>query len=263
LRVTPGVKRRPATKLAVRPGAARRGKPLTKAVVGRGAVGSRKKTAVAVVKPATPVVPAAVAEPSLDAVVYGFLLVGDKVFAGTSQGLMQSVDAGRSWAPVGALGMTETRFMAGENGVLVVAGLKQAMMSADGGASWNELPLPEALTQLSSVTVDEMGNVWMGGREGVYYSSNRGGNWKSLRNLYLTEVSSVYFDSAGHRVLATSFKSTVAFAVQLPDFKVTFWDTGWNLRFVRPAGDHLVGATLYDGVVVQPVMVETKMAAAQ
>ena len=32
---------------------------------------------------------------------------------------------------------------------------------------------------------------------------------------------------------------------------------GLELRFVRPMGDHLVGATMFDGMVVQPRMVDS------
>ena len=39
--------------------------------------------------------------------------------------------------------------------------------------------------------------------------------------------------------------------------QVTSWDTGWNLRFLRPVGDHLVAGTMFDGIVVQPRMVES------
>jgi hypothetical protein len=49
--------------------------------------------------------------------------------------------------------------------------------------------------------------------------------------------------------------------VHLPEKKVSFWDTGWNLRFVRPVGDHLLAVTPYDGVVLQPRMVESAEAA--
>jgi hypothetical protein len=52
------------------------------------------------------------------------------------------------------------------------------------------------------------------------------------------------------------------FSVQLPDHKVSYMDTGWKLRFARPVGDHLIGATLYDGVVIQPKMVDSGFAAA-
>ena len=32
------------------------------------------------------------------------------------------------------------------------------------------------------------------------------------------------------------------------------------MRFVRVVGDHMIGATLYDGVVLQPRMVESPIA---
>jgi len=50
--------------------------------------------------------------------------------------------------------------------------------------------------------------------------------------------------------------------VQLPELQVSFADTGWNLRFARPMGDHLIAATLFDGIVVQPKMVISPMAEA-
>jgi hypothetical protein len=43
----------------------------------------------------------------------------------------------------------------------------------------------------------------------------------------------------------------------VPTMQVTSWDTGWNLRFVRPVGNYLVAGTLFDGIVVQPRMVES------
>jgi hypothetical protein len=38
---------------------------------------------------------------------------------------------------------------------------------------------------------------------------------------------------------------------------VHYWNSGWKLRFARPVGDHLVAATLFDGVVIQPRMVDS------
>ena len=54
----------------------------------------------------------------------------------------------------------------------------------------------------------------------------------------------------------------MAFAIHVPDRTVKFWDTGWNLRFARPVGDHMVAATLFDGIVVQPQMVDSAEVAA-
>ncbi len=80
-----------------------------------------------------------------------------------------------------------------------------------------------------------------------------------MKNLYASDVNSLYFDAKGERVLVTANASTtMAFAVHVPNKAVTYWDTGWHLRFVRPVGDYLVGATLFDGVVVQPRMVQSK-----
>jgi hypothetical protein len=45
--------------------------------------------------------------------------------------------------------------------------------------------------------------------------------------------------------------------------QIKSWDTGWNLRFARPVGDHLVAATLFDGIVVQPRMVDSALVGKQ
>jgi hypothetical protein len=58
-------------------------------------------------------------------------------------------------------------------------------------------------------------------------------------------------------LVTTNEPATAAFAVEIPSMRVDSWDTKWNLRFVRPMGDYLLGATLFDGVVVQPRMVDS------
>jgi hypothetical protein len=73
--------------------------------------------------------------------------------------------------------------------------------------------------------------------------------------LFVRHVDGIYYDAANKRVLVASTSGTVGFAASLPDYRVSYWDTGWALRFLRPVGDHLVGATLFDGVVVEPKMV--------
>ena len=51
--------------------------------------------------------------------------------------------------------------------------------------------------------------------------------------------------------------------MQLPGKEISYASTGWDLRLTRPVGDHLVGVTLFDGVVVQPRMVDTPFAGSQ
>jgi len=77
--------------------------------------------------------------------------------------------------------------------------------------------------------------------------------------LNLNDVNSVYYDEAANRVLVTANNaSTFACAIAVTDKSVQCWDTGWHLRQMRPVGDHFVGVTLFDGVVVQPRMVESR-----
>jgi len=98
----------------------------------------------------------------------------------------------------------------------------------------------------------------VGGPQGVYLSDDGGSTWKTLKNLYLREVNSLFYDEASQRMLITaSSKNTIAFAVNLPDHSIHYWNTGWNLKMIRAVGDHLVGATLFDGIVVQPLMIDS------
>jgi hypothetical protein len=42
------------------------------------------------------------------------------------------------------------------------------------------------------------------------------------------------------------------FAINSDDRTWKWWNAGWRVRMVHSMGGHLVGASLYDGVVVQP-----------
>ena len=204
----------------------------------------------------------------LDAVVYSLVRGGDDLFAGSSMGLLRSVDAGQHWTAIGSLAMPDVHYVgvlgAGGEGaggsapsMVLVGSLQRLALSPDGGTTWDTVALPADLTQIGAVAIDADKNLWVGGREGVWLSTDYGATWKTLRNLFLTEVDSLYFDPVAKRVLVTASNSPVAFSVSVPDHKVSYWDTGWKLRFVRPVGDHLIGATLFDGVVVQPRMVDS------
>jgi photosystem II stability/assembly factor-like uncharacterized protein len=141
----------------------------------------------------------------------------------------------------------------------MLASLGAITVSLDGGSKWQAVSLPASLTQVSAIAVDDQGELWVGGRQGVFLSTDSGTTWTTLKNLYASDVNSLYFDAKGERMLVTANASTtMAFAVHLPTKTVSYWDTGWHLRFLRPVGDYLVGGTLYDGVVLQPRMVQSK-----
>ena len=199
----------------------------------------------------------------LDSEIYSFAYSGDVLLAGTSSGLLRSGDAGEHWTIVNGLVMPDVHYVAssasspGRPPMVMVSSLQRLALSSDGGATWDTVALPADLTQIGAIAIDGDKNLWVGGREGVWLSTDYGATWKTLHNLFLTEVDSIFFDAVQARVLVTASNSPVAFSVSLPEHKVTYWDTGWNLRFVRPVGDHLIGATFFDGVVVQPKMVDS------
>jgi photosystem II stability/assembly factor-like uncharacterized protein len=181
------------------------------------------------------------------------------MYAATSEGLLTSGTAGESWERVTSLDKKGLQFVALSKGAIVAADLKTVMLSTDSAKTWTAITLPSSLTQIAAVAVDGSGEIWTGGREGLFVSVDKGATWETLKNLYIRDVNSIFHDESTERMLITTGgKSTMAFSVHVPDRAVKFWDTGWNLRFMRPVGDHMVAATLFDGIVVQPQMIDSK-----
>ncbi|HEY4379681.1 MAG TPA: hypothetical protein VGN01_05005 [Acidobacteriaceae bacterium] len=195
---------------------------------------------------------------NFDGSVYGFAQSGDTLFAATSQGVLRSASSGVTWSAIAPIAAGEWRFVAAAKQNVVAANLGTVEMSIDGGDTWKPVAVPPKVTQVLALCVDAHGGVWVGDRDGVYFSADKGANWQTLTNLYVRNVNSLYYDEAADRVLVTTNEpATTAFAVQTVSKQVSSWDTKWNLRFMRPVGDHLVAATLFDGIVVQPRMVDS------
>ena len=195
---------------------------------------------------------------TFDANVNAIARAGDTLYAATSEGLLRSVTAGENWKLVDGLEKDNWSFVVTARSRVVAATLRSAMLSVDGGQTWEPLNLPATLEQVAAVSVDDDGGLWVGGREGVFVSQDRGATWQSLKGLSVRDVNSLFYDQPSQRMLITAnSKNTIAFAIHLPDRAVRYWNTGWSLKLVRPMGDHLVGATLFDGIVVQPRMVDS------
>lgn len=190
-----------------------------------------------------------------NAAVYALMSGSDGIFAGTSAGVWRSTNGAQGWTQLHVPQLTDGRHLALHGQMVVAASLTGAALSENAGESWANLMPPPTLTQISALAIDGLGNLWIGGPEGVFYSTDRGASWKTLQNLFVRHVDGIYYDATNKRVLVASTSGTVGFAASLPDYKVTYWDTGWQLRFLRPVGDHLVGATLFDGIVIEPRMV--------
>jgi photosystem II stability/assembly factor-like uncharacterized protein len=197
-------------------------------------------------------------EKLFDADVNAIARSGDTLYAATSESLLRSVTSGESWKILAGMEKHGWNFVAAAKSTVMAATLKTAMLSSDGGRNWTPVKLPETLEQVAAVAVDGSGGLWVGGAQGVFTSKDGGATWQTLKDLYLREVNSLFYDEPTQRILITSnSKNTIAFAYSLQDCTVHYWTTGWNLRLIRAMGDHLVGATLFDGIVVQPRMVDS------
>ncbi len=195
---------------------------------------------------------------AFDADVNAIARSGDTLYAATSAGMLHSVTAGETWKLMLGPEREEWSFVAAAKSWVIAATLRSAMLSSDGGQRWVPLQPPSTLLQIAAVAVDDSGGLWMAGREGVFVSEDRGATWHSLKNLAVKDVNSLFYDEASQRILITANnRNTIAFAVHVPDHALHYWNSGWGLRLLRPVGDHLVGATLFDGIVVQPRMVDS------
>ncbi len=208
--------------------------------------------------PEAPRPPREISKP-LDAGINAIARFGDTLYTATSEGLLRSTNAGESWKLVPDATKQGWNFVATAKSHVFAATFRSAETSSDDGLTWTQVKLPENLEQVYAIATDDSGGLWVGGRQGVFLSEDAGATWQTLKNLYLREVNSLFFDQSTQRMLITSNrKNTMVFIVHLPDKAVTYQSTGWNLRFVRPMGDHLIGATLFDGIVIQPRMVDSR-----
>jgi photosystem II stability/assembly factor-like uncharacterized protein len=195
---------------------------------------------------------------SFDASVFGFAVSGESLFAATSQGALRSLTSGTVWTPIPMIARDEWRYIASNKTVVALASLNELELSIDGGRIWHTVALPTKGMQLSAIAVDGDARLWVADRNGVSYSTDRGSSWHTLKDLFVRNVNSLLYDEVANRMLVTSSgPDTEAFAVAIPSMQLSWWDTGWNLRFIRPVGDHLVAATLFDGIVVQPRMIDS------
>ncbi len=179
------------------------------------------------------------------------------VFAGTEEGLVSSMDNGKTWSHIRSANGMPWRVVSAR-GMRVIAGdLHTLALSVDKGVNFKTISAPPELARIAAVAIDNGGRLWVGGTEGVWYSDNDGAAWKTVQNLFVPGTTGIYFDASGDQVLVTGNQSTIVFTVHTPDMKVSYRDTGWVLSEVRPVGDHLVGITPFDGVVLQPRMVDS------
>ncbi|HUK23074.1 MAG TPA: hypothetical protein VLV49_00740 [Terriglobales bacterium] len=173
--------------------------------------------------------------------------------AATSAGLFLSTNDGRSWNGGPVLGKQDLIAVAASGNLEVTATRISLLISSDRGSTWGQATLPAFLT-IRDLAITPEGQILVAAREGAYRSSDAGASWQHLLNgLPDKNISSIMYDEAGKRLLATSTVTGVVFESQNGG---SSWqrgpDAGYPLRRVAVMNRRLVAATPFDGVVLQP-----------
>jgi photosystem II stability/assembly factor-like uncharacterized protein len=173
----------------------------------------------------------------------------DTWLAATSLGLLTSRDQGASWQGGPVLGVGEYLSVTVHGDAMAAARVDGVVLSKDGGRSWWPLGLPKMLTRIHRVVFSPDGTLWLGAREGVYFSQDLGKTWLWMERLPFRDVDDLEYDATAHRVLVSSRSSDQIFSIDPKTMTWKWWDTGFRIALIRPAGDGLVAASLDDGVV--------------
>jgi photosystem II stability/assembly factor-like uncharacterized protein len=180
---------------------------------------------------------------------------GDVWLAATSYGLLTSRDQGASWQGGPVMGQGEYLSVAVHGKTMAAARADGVVLSRDGGGTWLPMDLPRMLTRIHCVAFSPDGTLWLGAREGVYFTRDLGKTWLWFGRLPFRDVDDLSFDPALGRMLASSWSSDQIFAIDLKTMTWKWWQTGYRVSLIRAAGDRLVAASLADGVLVDPLPV--------
>src|SRR3984957_4628309 len=187
---------------------------------------------------------------------------GSTWYAATAKGIYSSSDQGATWEGGPVLGKPEYRSVV-VSGPVVVASERTALaMSNDEGKTWQPLAMPQGLTWLQSAAVTDSGSLWLGGREGVFYSDDHGQTWSEMKSLPLRDISGLSYDVDLKRIVITSWASSWVLAVNPADRTFKFYDPGWRVRHVQSVSGRLLAATAYNGVVLEPQKTSSKVTVA-
>jgi hypothetical protein len=114
------------------------------------------------------------------------------------------------------------------------------------------MSLPTMLTRIHRVSFSSDGALWLGAREGVYFTRDLGKSWLWIERLPFRDVDDLYFDAALGKVLVSSRASDQIYSIDPKSLAWTWAASGYHINLVRASAGRLVAASLYDGVLVEP-----------
>ncbi len=174
-------------------------------------------------------------------------------FAASKQGLLTSLNQGKSWSRAAQLGARDFISVRGRGELVVAATHKEVFVSNNGGGQWAAAALPSYLTHIYGAALDDESSVWLATREGGFKSDDQGRTWMhALGGLPGLDVTSIHYDAHQERLLATA---GVAHGIFESRDRGREWrrlsKPEWALRSLAYGHGRLLAATAYDGVIAE------------
>jgi photosystem II stability/assembly factor-like uncharacterized protein len=185
----------------------------------------------------------------MDGRVHAIDLSGEAWLAATPGGVYTSKDKGESWQGGPVMGAGDYLSVAAHGAQLTAARKDGVVLSTDGGESWRPMGIPAMLTRIHSIVFSSDGTLWLGAREGVYFTHDLGKTWMWVHRFPLSDVDALFYDAHLNRILVSSRLSDQVYAIDPKSLEWKWAQTGYKIALVRAAGERLLAASLYDGVV--------------
>jgi len=202
-----------------------------------------------------PVVTTITHKSELEARVSDIELDSRRWLAATTTGIYTSTDLGKTWHGGGpVLGQQDFVTVRAKGETILAATHSSVIVSNDGGKTWQQGSVPGYVVSIRSAAIASDSQFLIASREGAFRSNDGGATWEHIVDgLPAKDITSVSFDSTHKRLLATSDQTGVIF-VSIDGGRT--WqrgpDSGFPLRRVSVMGGRFIGATPFDGVVLQP-----------
>lgn len=188
----------------------------------------------------------------LESLVNALDVSGDVWVAATNYGLITSHDQGATWQGGPVMGEGDFLSVTAHGNDMVATRDDSVVISNDAGQSWWPMGMPTMLTHIHRVAFSPDGTLWLGAREGVYFTRNLGKTWLWIHRLPFRDVDDLSYDPVSKRVLVSSRTNDEIFAIDPKTMTWVWWQTGYQIALIRVAGDRLVAASLDDGVLLGP-----------
>jgi photosystem II stability/assembly factor-like uncharacterized protein len=184
----------------------------------------------------------------------------DTWLASTAYGLLTSRDQGATWQGGPVIGAGDYLSVSVHGTQMAAARSEAVVLSLDAGKNWALMSTPTMLTRIHSVLFAPDGTLWLGAREGIYFTHDLGKTWLWIERLPFREADDLAYDPAAGRILASSRTSDQIYSIDPKALTWKWFHTGYNVAHIRIADGRLIAASVFDGILVEPRSSSTHLA---